>query len=552
VEPWWERIPGRLSHELAALEQDGIRVERDDGAFARGTLQLLLTLPEGAWPPSRLRAVYPDTFPRTRPEVFAIDIILDRHQNPFGRNLCLLGRSTSNWRPSDTLAGLLRTQLPLLRQALESPDSTDFEELQGEPITAFYEYDPGAMLFVDSAWTLPADLQSGRLQIALLDSSAPLRGVIAAIGDHDGQVLAPGPFIPQNARTINASWFRVDQPIVENDVAKFLETLSLTHSDARKALRRDEVIGVVFPEETGHKVKSDGWLFVQRRTSQRKSIKSATVSFVRAGRIGLKDLSARYPFFATLQKRGAAVFGLGCLGAPSLLEFARCGFGRLRFLDTDIVEPGTIVRWPLGLSATGWPKAIALANFIAREYPWANLKGRSHRLGWVDQNPSDSVVLEEFLKDVDIVYDATAETGLQNVLSTVAAEKGLPYVCVSAIAGGVGGIAARLRPPTTGCWWCLQKSIDDGAIQIPSVPEDGMVQPEGCATLTYVGADYDLQEVALQGVRLTIAALVQDRADYAWDVGVLSLVGEKGERIAPQWSTYSLSRHPACTVCNRA
>ena len=38
-----------------------------------------------------LRVVYPDSFPFMRPEVFAPGLLLERHQNPVDRNLCLLG-----------------------------------------------------------------------------------------------------------------------------------------------------------------------------------------------------------------------------------------------------------------------------------------------------------------------------------------------------------------------------------------------------------------------------------------------------------------------------
>ena len=550
--PWWERIPGRLEYELAALEADGIRVQRDDEAFQRGTLRLTLTLPDGGWPASRLLAVYPDTFPRTRPEVFAIDVVLDHHQNPFAKNLCLLGRATSNWRPSDTLAGLLRAQLPLLRRALESPNPGEFEEQQGEPITTFYEYEPGGIVFVDSGWALPPDALSGRFQIALLNGKGPLRGVVTVLGDLAGRPLVPGPFCPGSAQKQNGMWFRLDQPIVENDPAKFVRALSQVHSGVGAALRRDEVIGVVFPEETSHRRKSDGWLFLRRHTSGNKNRSAAGTTFVRAGRIGLADVAARFPRFKQLQDRGIAVFGLGCIGAPSLLEFARSGVRRLRFLDADLVEAGTIVRWPLGLSAAGWPKAIVLANFIAREYPWVAITARGHRIGGIDQDPSDNAVFEEFLlEDIDVLYDATAEIGLQDVLSSLARERGIPYICVSAVAGGIGGVVARLDPPRTGCWWCLQKAIDEGTIAIPVASDGSSVQPQGCAAITYIGADHDLQEIALQGVRLAIATLARDGSDYKWDVGVVRLQGEEGEPVAPQWSTYKLSRHAECPVCNQ-
>jgi molybdopterin/thiamine biosynthesis adenylyltransferase len=444
----------------------------------------------------------------------------------------------------------LRTQLPLLRQALESQNPEAFEELQAEPITTFYEYELGGIVLVDSGWTLPRDICSGRLRLASISGNSPIRAVVTAVSDFAGRPIAGGPFDPRNGKTINGVWFRTDHPIIENDPGRFVHALSQLHSGVGTALRHHEVIGVVFPEETGHRSTADGWIFLRPNTSGKRRSRHSTTTFVRAGRIGVSDISARYPQFVALQDRGAAIFGLGCLGAPSLLELARCGVRRLKFLDADFVEAGTIVRWPLGISAAGWPKAIALATFIDREYPWVSIVARGHRLGGVDQNPSDNVVFEEFLQDVDLVYDATAEIGLQNVLSDLARDRGLPYLCVSGVAGGVGGIVARLRPPRTGCWWCLQKFIDENTIPVPQATDNSTVQPQGCAAVTYVGANYDLQEVALQGVRMAISTLVQDGGDYNWDVGVVRLRGERGELIAPQWSTHVLLPHPTCPVCN--
>ena len=157
---WWNRFPGRLEAEERALAADGIVVRRDERAFRRGVLRLELTLPKDRWLTDELVAVYPDTFPFLRPEVSAPNIRLPRHQNPFKRNLCLLGRDTGYWIPSTTLAELLASQLPLLRRSLETDDIetvAGIEDPQGEPISAFLEYEPDSVVMIDSSWQLPVE-----------------------------------------------------------------------------------------------------------------------------------------------------------------------------------------------------------------------------------------------------------------------------------------------------------------------------------------------------------------------------------------------------------
>ena len=154
MDPWWIRFPGRLQYELDSLEGSGIRATVRDDLQERGVIALRLWLPEGVWFSRSLDAVFPDTYPYTRPEVYASTESLPKHQHPIEKNLCLIGRATENWVPSQTLASLLDTQLPLLRRAIEGTASPEDEEQQGEPVTAFFKYNTGSIVLVDSSWRI--------------------------------------------------------------------------------------------------------------------------------------------------------------------------------------------------------------------------------------------------------------------------------------------------------------------------------------------------------------------------------------------------------------
>src|SRR3712207_3876848 len=126
---WWERWPGRLEYELERLDALGIPYERDEEVFAEGALVLRL------WPTVDgekifLVARFPDFYPYTRFEVEAPDLNLPHHQAPFGKNLCLIGLASENWRAADTLADFIRDRLPNVLKAGRSEDKAEASGLE--------------------------------------------------------------------------------------------------------------------------------------------------------------------------------------------------------------------------------------------------------------------------------------------------------------------------------------------------------------------------------------------------------------------------------------
>lgn len=275
--------------------------------------------------------------------------------------------------------------------------------------------------------------------------------------------------------------------------------------------------------------------------------------FARTGRAGKTDLTARIPEVASISNRKVAVIGLGGVGWASAIELARNGVGELRILDDDIVEPGTTVRWGFGLAAVGRNKVDVLKEFIETNYPYTKVVPYVHRIGNpFDKEKKDLKVLGDVFKEADLIYDATAEVGIQHLLSDLAAENEVPYICVSTRQGAWGGEVARIRPgETPGCWMCLQKSLEDGKIPKPPSDPEKMLQPAGCASPTFTGTSFDIQEVSLFGVRLAVSTLAEKIAEAYpkadWDVGILSLRENKNELIAPQWKTHILGIHPLCS-----
>jgi len=273
----------------------------------------------------------------------------------------------------------------------------------------------------------------------------------------------------------------------------------------------------------------------------------------RGERLAPADLAARIPAMAPLAGKRVALIGAGALGAPIALELVRAQLGELRILDFDLVEAGTIVRWPYGLSAVAAPKADFLAHVLSREYPFTKIVPFSRMLGGAPpvgepaERQSDFDYLERMFDGVDLVIDASAEIGVQQFVAHLADERGIGQITVSATEGARGGLIARVMPGETGCWHCLQRELDDGTIPVPPHDEMGTVQPRGCATRTFTGTAFDLLPIVAQAVRTATTTLLDGRRGA--DIFVCSLSGVDG---APQWTSHILERREDCVGCGLA
>lgn len=564
--PWWELRPERLEYELESLRVAGIPFERDEESFARGTLSLRLhPIVDGE--PLELIVEFPDIYPYARFEIRAPGLDLPHHQHPFGKNLCLIGRRTGNWEVTDTLATFVQERVPIVLRAGRSQEAaavSQDEEHQGEPFSDYYSYEDDAIVLVDSAWTLDPRVEGGELTVGVEVGGQVLRGAVLAVRDTAGQTMAQADSSLRELypAQIVARWVRCGRPIAHDDPETFLATLDLPGERRSQPLwqpfndGRIAIVGVVFPEEVGWRENKNGWIFVARTKGPKVHGKrSRSTHLIRAGRAGRRDLAARVPELGALAVKKLTVIGLGGLGAPSAIALARSGIGELRIVDGDWLDAGTVVRWPLGVAFAGRRKAQLLHGFIRPNFPYTQVKGWVHRIG-ISGEGGDRRVLSEALAGIDLLYDATAELGIQYFLSDLALEFRLPYICVSTTAGAWGGLVARIRPDGgSGCWLCLQHALDDKSIPTPPADPDGGVQPEGCASPTFTGAGFDVEQIALGGVRLAVATLSAGAPavypDFMWDVAVISLRDPDGRPIAPSWQTFRLSRHPRCERCGR-
>lgn len=290
---------------------------------------------------------------------------------------------------------------------------------------------------------------------------------------------------------------------------------------------------------------------------QEEALRMFACYLPRAYYASAEDIGQRIAELHPLREKVVAVIGLGCLGAPSAIEFAKAGMKELRLVDHDTVDPATAARWPVGFRAAGHNKAHLLHEIVRLNYPHTVSRPFELRIGGVRHPESDPesnlTTIERILDGVDLIYDSTAELGVQHFLSDWAWSRGMTYIGVAGRLGGWGGRAFRIRPtPDKGCWFCYRLHCEQGTIpEPPSAPDaQGNVQPTGCADPTFTGAGFDMLEIALAGMRLAVSTLCEGHAgaypQSDWDAVHLRIRGDDGALVPPAYSTYQITRHPEC------
>jgi len=554
MQPWWEKYPGLLDAEYDRLKEIGAQFEEREDEKAAGSLVLDIAYPTGGQS-LRLEARFPDTYPYTRPEVYAPDLRLQHHQNPFERNLCVIGRRSENWTPQMSLADLIKDQIPKVTAANEGVDlGPDVEERQGEPVTTFFQFQPDSLVFIDGAWRRPLEATAGDATIAVVRKGDLLRAQVASLRAGNEVFSVPeARALLQDAKIHPARWVHLSEPILERDAATFDRVLRerVPALNAKRFPYGLDLILVGFPEEHGHRQKGQGWILLVREKVQAKgSINRDRFRLLPVHRIGRSDFAVRVPVFESLQEKEVTVFGLGCVGAPIAIELAKGGIGNLFGVDHDTVDGASTARWPLGIAAAGRFKLAAIGDFIGSHYPYTSFDGVAYRVGSIPQPGDkirDSKILPEIFSNSDLVIDATAELGIQRLLSDFALEYDIPYVVAHSTNGGYGGQLVRLKKGTTGCLNCLRWHQVEGTIDEPPFLAGDWSQPAGCAAPTFVGSSWDLQEVSLAAVRIATTTLLG--GDQPWDVAILRLVDHEGRPCPPHWTTFSLPIHAKCSPC---
>lgn len=591
---WWDKYPGELEREIDALDVAGMQPQKNEARFKEGKAEISIRLKvlgseRGA------SIIYPDLYPYFRPSLYVpgLDTTL-RHYNPHVGEICLLQRGTQHWLPEMTAAEHICEMLPSWEHVAVrnyNDSRLNIEDDQAEPATVYYSTQKTQFVVWDSTWRLPSEIHSGHMKIAFpkghksIAEGESFAAWVTEVRGENKKVIEGLSFSEsikkwvkaQGYEECNYPWFRLDNPPFGNTMEELIEKLLASDPKVKKHIahqisaNKNGLYGFCFPEEAPNGGFRDGWLFLAYHCNKRTKRSRAQAPdpylwLIGTDYAGEKDLFERVPELHPLRGKTVAIIGLGCVGAPSALAFARAGIRELRLLDGDSVTAGTTCRWPLGLTSTGAGKVRELARHISQNYPLTQI-GTGHypfdskkdcmvRLGDTSSDYDQWDCLEKMLEGVDLVYDATAEQGINLLLNDLAIAKGIPYITVSSRAGGWGGNVVRVRPNSEkGCYYCYLHSLQDKQIIQPSYdPSGDGLQPVGCGDITFKAAGFDVEEIASAGVRMAVSTLSDGALGgyppIVHDVAILSL-RKDGMAIFPKWQSFHLPKHPKCGICNR-
>lgn len=562
---WYEEHPERLEHEFRVLSDAGFEFEVDEKE--RATAQIVLTVKcsvEGTETP--VRVIFPWNYPYAAFLAIAPTLSLRRHQDPYSKALCFTAHIENEWRSDDTVGAYLKDRLPLILDANKSSDAYAQEAREGAPVTGYLQFAVDSVMLIGD-WKIPKDRDRGALLIGLEDGNNPheaIRGAVHSVRDQDNVVLAETDIALQRLYRqgpVRGRWVRLPAPpksarekdILAEAVAQWPELQKCQFNGG------PDVLGIVFQDEARYREMHDIWIFLVRaKTKHLSAQKQAGLSganvwkyIARADRAGRSDLQARVPRLNPLAAKKVALFGLGALGSMVAWQLARGGIGRLALVDHDVVESGTILRWLIGLIASGREKHAVLRQFLSRNYPYVDISTFPLRIGSPYVKPDIAeLLMAQTLDGADMIVDCTVQLTVHHYLSTLAWRRGIPYVWASGTPGGWGGIVGRsIANQTAGCWKCFANHRVAGTYPSPAQEEETDVQPVGCFSPTFTGSGIDMDLISVMAARVAVATLCHTTQggypNFDWDIGIVDLWRD-GHPIAPAWQTFPLAQHPDC------
>jgi len=146
-----------------------------------------------------------------------------------------------------------------------------------------------------------------------------------------------------------------------------------------------------------------------------------------------------------LGEKSVGIVGLGSVGSKIAVSLARMGVGRFYLIDHDIFLPENAARHVLDWGSVGEHKVDAVREAVGRLGADCEVEVSRVHLTGQESTAAVSGALDR-LGRCDLLIDATAEPGVFNLLSAVAAAYQKPMVWLRVYGGGLGGMMARSRP----------------------------------------------------------------------------------------------------------
>lgn len=220
--------------------------------------------------------------------------------------------------------------------------------------------------------------------------------------------------------------------------------------------------------------------------------------------------------------RGAAIVGVGGLGAPAAAVLAASGVTDLTLIDDDVVESSNLPRQPLYEAAdVGTPKVEAAALRLRARHPELRVATFRARVGAENAHA--------VLAGHAVILDGTDGLPSKAMLNDAALALGIPLVHAGAV--GLDGQLFTIVPGRTTCLRCLFPELP-GEDDLPTCQQSGILGP-------VVGAI----GIAAAGEALRI--LRGEAPELADRLAILD-----GARA--RWRVVALRPNPRCPACDAA
>lgn len=462
-----------------------------------------------------IEVCYPAETPELPPVVFGPPGLLQRHQNPFEGNFCLLERPLDDWKAQEWgAADLIQERLKaLLSDTEEGPDVVRAAEApMPEPFSEYYRPAYGPVVLMPGDLLSPTGA-SGSARLRLFDQNA-LRYVVIEIDGRKSSlpfedVFAQGEVVP-------ARWKRFDVPPPAPDGPAMAEWLRANHPDLissglppklakSRHLKqpRSQIVGLLFTEE-GPEVgeKRDAWIFLFLA-------RDGTAHLIEHQVVSWEERQRRIPDLSRLSSKTAAVIGLGTLGGSVALELARAGIGNLELVDFDRFDVNNSVRHVLTTDFSGLPKTLGVGAACRKANPFCTVSEHPLRFGGVQwTGPSALDRAETIIHGADLVIDTTGSHQLQRLVGRLCGEAKKPFISCWLTDGFLGGHVVRIVPGDTQCFGCFARAMAGGQLAAAEAGENTSVTAQGCSHPTTTGAGFDATELAANTARIATQTLL--------------------------------------------
>ncbi|MCB9458802.1 MAG: ThiF family adenylyltransferase [Anaerolineaceae bacterium] len=154
-----------------------------------------------------------------------------------------------------------------------------------------------------------------------------------------------------------------------------------------------------------------------------------------------------------LAQKKVGVVGCGSGGSFVALSLAMSGIGHFTLIDSDVLEPGNIVRHACDMRYIGQNKAVAVADLIRYRNPKATVEVREGRV----EAHMDA------LDDLDILVVGVDGENVKYIINEAVLKRGLTAVYAGVYERGEGGDVVIIRPYNGPCYACWAEELREGA-----------------------------------------------------------------------------------------